>query len=178
MRVGCCCDATPRPHGHVALHLTGLQRHRLGALIAELAGVWMASEERRLHERRGHDRLRAAGAGPNHELVFVDRVIATLVILRFQLPHAALAVLYGVDRSTITRAVHEIRPLLATRGFALPGYCDLRLRTLEDVFAYAASVRSQGALGRHRDPGPPPPGDQALELGAHPPRHAWAAVRL
>ncbi|MDX6328887.1 MAG: hypothetical protein QOI83_1270, partial [Streptomycetaceae bacterium] len=94
MRVGCCCDATPRPHGHVALHLTGLQRHR---------------------------------------------VIATLVILRFQLPHAALAVLYGVDRSTITRAVHEIRPLLATRGFALPGYCDLRLRTLEDVFAYAAS---------------------------------------
>jgi hypothetical protein len=37
-------------------------------------------------------------------------VIATLVILRFQLPHAALAVFYGVDRSTITRAVGEVRP--------------------------------------------------------------------
>jgi Helix-turn-helix of DDE superfamily endonuclease len=53
--------------------------------------------------------------------VFTDRVIATLVILRFQLPHAAIAVFYGVDRSTITRAVHEIRPLLAAHGFAVPG---------------------------------------------------------
>ncbi|MEU9273176.1 transposase family protein [Streptomyces sp. NPDC048251] len=50
--------------------------------------------------------------------MFTDRIIATLIVLRFQLPHAALAVLYGVDRSTITRAVHEIRPLLAARGFA------------------------------------------------------------
>ncbi|MEU9802729.1 transposase family protein [Streptomyces sp. NPDC051000] len=81
----------------------------------------MASEAGRLHERRGHERLRAAGAGPNHELVFTDRMIATLVILRFQLPHAALALFYDVDRSTITRAVHEVRPLLAARGFAVPG---------------------------------------------------------
>jgi hypothetical protein len=42
---------------------TGLQRHRLGALIAELAGVCMTSEEGWLHERRGHDRLRLAGGG-------------------------------------------------------------------------------------------------------------------
>ncbi|MGI5507805.1 helix-turn-helix domain-containing protein [Streptomyces sp. CA-106131] len=79
----------------------------------ELADPWTAREESRLRERRGHDRQRAAGAGPDHELVFTDRVIATLVVLRFQLPHAALAVFYGVDRSTITRAVHEVRPLLA-----------------------------------------------------------------
>ena len=57
--------------------------------------------------------------------MFTDRVIATLVILRFQLPHAALALFYGVDRSTITRAVHEIRPLLAARGFAVPGHAGL-----------------------------------------------------
>jgi hypothetical protein len=37
-------------------------------------------------------------------------VIITLVILRFQLPHATLAVFYGVHRSTITRAVGEVRP--------------------------------------------------------------------
>jgi hypothetical protein len=49
-------------------------------------------------------------------LAFTDRVIATLVVLRFQLPHAALAVFYAVDRATITRAVGEIRPLLAARG--------------------------------------------------------------
>ncbi len=43
----------------------------------------------RLHERRGCSRLRAAGAGPDHQSVFTDRVIATPVVLRFQLPHGA-----------------------------------------------------------------------------------------
>ncbi len=109
---------------------TGVPRRRLGALIGELAPAWLAQQEPRLRERRGHDRLRAAGAGPDHELPFTDRVIATLVILRFQLPHAALAVFCGVDWSTITRAVHEIRPLLAARGFAVAGKPGLRLRTL------------------------------------------------
>jgi hypothetical protein len=100
----------------------------------------LARQESALRERRGgQDRLRAEGAGPNHRLPFVDRVIATLV-MRFQLPHAALAVLYGVDRSTVTRAVHEIRPLLEQRGFAVPGRRPgVRLHTLTDVFAYAAA---------------------------------------
>ena len=117
----------------------GLPRRRLGKLITELAGPWLAQQESPLRERRGGGRRRAAGAGPGHDLVFTDRVIATLVILRFQLPHAALALCYGVDRPAITRAVHEIRPLLARRGFAVPGQSGLRLRTLADVFAYAAA---------------------------------------
>jgi hypothetical protein len=148
---------------------TGLSRRRLGALIAELADAWMASEEGRLHERRGHDRLRAPGAGPDHQLVFTDRVIATLVILRFQLPHGALAVLYRVDRSTITRAVQEIRPLLAARGFAVPGRPDLRLRTLADVFAYAAAegveLRLDGTEVRVRRPRANKPGRRAFVSG-------------
>jgi hypothetical protein len=118
---------------------TGIPRRRLAKLIAELAGPWTAQQESRLRERRGHDRQRAEGAGPNHDLVFTDRVIATLVVLRFQLPHAALGLLYRVDRATITRAVGEVRPLLAARGFAVPGKPGLRLRTLADVFAYAAA---------------------------------------
>ncbi|MFG2386512.1 helix-turn-helix domain-containing protein [Streptomyces avermitilis] len=93
----------------------------------------------RLGERPGHERLRAEGGGPRHQLVFTDRVIATVVILRFRLPYAALAVFYGADRSTVTRAVHEIRPLLALRGFAAPGEMGLRLHTLADVFAYATA---------------------------------------
>jgi hypothetical protein len=149
--------------------LTGLPRRRLGALIGELAQAWMASEEGRLHERRGHQRLRAPGAGPNHQLVFTDRVIATLVVLRLQLPHAALAVLYGVDRSTITRAVHEIRPLLAARGFAVPDCPGLRLRTLEDVFAYAAAegieLRLDGTEVRVRRPQSNKPGRRAFVSG-------------
>ncbi|GGK30043.1 transposase [Streptomyces camponoticapitis] len=65
--------------------------------------------------------------------------MATLIHLRHDLPHAVLALLYGVDRSTVTRAVGELRPLLASRGFAVPDRPGLRLRTLEDVFAYAQS---------------------------------------
>ncbi|MFD8649129.1 helix-turn-helix domain-containing protein [Streptomyces mirabilis] len=89
-------------------------------MIEEVAGPWAAQRESALHERRGHDRQRAAGAGPNYQLVFVDRVLITLVCLRLHLPHAALAELYGVTRPTVTRAIHEIRPLLARRGLAVP----------------------------------------------------------
>lgn len=119
------------------LALTGLSRARLGELIEEVAPKWTARCESALRERRGGARRRAAGAGPAHQLVFVDRVLVTLVVLRLALPHAALAVLYGVDRSTVSRAVREVRPLLAARGFAVPDRPGVRLRTLEDLFAYA-----------------------------------------
>ncbi|WP_203184119.1 transposase family protein [Streptomyces pratensis] len=148
---------------------TGIPRKQLGSLIAELAVPWMARQDSRLRERRGHDRLRADGGGPGHQLVFTDRVIATLVVLRFQLPHSALGVLYGVDRSTITRAVHEIRPLLAVRGFAVPGESGLRLRTLADVFAYAdargVELRLDGTEVRVRRPRAGKPGRRAFVSG-------------
>jgi len=148
---------------------TGLPPRRLGRLIAELAGAWTAAEESRLRERRGHERMRAPGAGPEHDLPFTDRVIVTLVTLRFQLPHAALAQLYQVDRSTVTRAVREIRPLLAARGFAVPGRPDLRLRTLADVFAYAAAegieLRIDGTEVQVRRPRANRPGRRAFVSG-------------
>jgi hypothetical protein len=138
-------------------------------LIVELADPWAAQQEGRLLERRGRRRLRAAGAGPDHDLVFTDRVIATLVILRFQLPHAALAVFYGVNRSTVTRAVHEIRPLLAARGFAVPGKPGVRLKTLADVFAYAAAegieLRIDGTEVQVRRPQAHRPGRRAFVSG-------------
>ena len=89
---------------------TGLQPRRPGKLTAGLAGDWTASEESRLRERRGHERLRAPGAGPDHDLPFTGRVVVTLVYLRHQVPHAARAALCQVDRSAVTRAVQEIRP--------------------------------------------------------------------
>ncbi|WP_443077961.1 transposase family protein [Streptomyces sp. NBC_01450] len=64
-------------------------------------------------------------------------MLITLVCLRPQLPHAALAELYGVTRPTVTRAIHEISPLLAGRGFAVPQRPGARLHTLADVFACA-----------------------------------------
>ena len=148
---------------------TGLQPRRLGRLIAGLAGDWMAAEQSRLRGRRGHDRKRAPGAGPDHDLPFTDRVIVTLVYLRHQLPHAALAALCEVDRSTVTRAVHEIRPLLAARGFAVPHRPGLRLRTLADVFAYASScgveLRIDGTEVQVRRPRAGRPGRKAFVSG-------------
>jgi hypothetical protein len=68
----------------------------------------------------GAYRRRAQGAGRRHDLVFTDRALVTLAVLRLQIPHAALAARYGVGRSTVTRAVAEIRPLLAGWGYATP----------------------------------------------------------
>jgi DDE superfamily endonuclease/Helix-turn-helix of DDE superfamily endonuclease len=148
---------------------TGIGRRKPGKLIEELAPLWMAQQESRLRDRRGRGRLRAEGAGPGHELPFADRVIVTLVILRFQLPHAALAVFYGVHRSTVTRAAGEIRPLLAQRGFAVPGTPGLRLRTLAGVFAYAAAegvkLRLDGTEVQVRRPPAGRPGRRAFVSG-------------
>ncbi|MFI1769146.1 transposase family protein [Streptomyces sp. NPDC020800] len=116
---------------------TGISRRHLSCLAEELALPWQAAVEGRRHEVRGGARKRAAGAGARHQLVFVDRLVTTLIHLRHDLPHGVLGLLFGVDRSTITRAVQEIRTLLAERGCAVPNRPDLRLRTLADVFAYA-----------------------------------------
>jgi hypothetical protein len=111
----------------------------------------------------------AAGAGPGHELAFTDRVIVTLVALRFQLPHAALAELHQVDRSTVTRAIGEVRPLLGARGFAVPGEPGVRLRTLADVFAYASArgveLRLDGTEVQVRRPPAGKPGRKAFVSG-------------
>jgi DDE superfamily endonuclease/Helix-turn-helix of DDE superfamily endonuclease len=148
---------------------TGIRRRKLGELTEELAGPWTAAEEDRLRGRRGHGRLRAAGAGPDHDLPFTDRVIVTLVYLRFQLPHAALAELYRVHRSTVTRAVGEVRPLLAARGFAVPEEPGVRLRTLADVFAYAQArgveLRLDGTEVQVRRPRAGKPGRRAFVSG-------------
>ncbi|MEU6369951.1 transposase family protein [Streptomyces sp. NPDC046931] len=148
---------------------TGICRAHLGGLIDELAGPWTARCESALHERRGGNRRQRPGAGPKHDLVFTDRVLVTLVHLRHQLPHAALAELYGLERSTITRAIGEIRPLLAARGFAVPDRPGLGLHTLADVFAYAAAegitLRIDGTETQVRRPRAHRPGRCAFVSG-------------
>ena len=146
---------------------TGLSRPHLGRLVSELAGPWQASRDSDLRRRRGHQRRRAEGAGRRHELVFTDRVLVTLAVLRLQIPHAALAQMYGVHRSTVTRAVREVRPLLAGRGYATPQ--GQRLRTLADVFAYAAAcgitLRIDGSEIQVRRPPACRPGRRAFVSG-------------
>jgi hypothetical protein len=147
---------------------TGISRNHLDRLVAELAAPFHATREARLHRRRGgRARRRWSGGGRRATLTLRDRVLVTLAWLRLALPHQALAVFYGVDRSTISTAVRQILPLLAGRGFATP--TGVRLRTLADALAYAAAeglvVRLDGTEIQVRRPAAHRPGRRAFVSG-------------
>src|SRR3712207_486754 len=63
--------------------VTGLSREVLAELVAELGPRWQARQDARLADR---PRRRAVGAGARHRLVFLDRLLATLVHLRHGVP--------------------------------------------------------------------------------------------
>jgi hypothetical protein len=58
--------------------------------------------------------------------------------------HDMLACWFGVSRSTITRAIGEVRPLLAERGCTVED--GVRLRTLADVVAHLGATGQLGLL--------------------------------
>ncbi|MFJ5731535.1 transposase family protein [Streptomyces paradoxus] len=110
-------------------------------LAAELGPLWHERHQARLASRL---RKRAIGAGAKHRLVFVDRLLATLVHLRHGATHDVLAFWFGADRSTITRAVGEVRPLLAEQGCTVsPG---VRLRTLAEVVDHLGADGKTGII--------------------------------
>ncbi|WP_229830476.1 transposase [Streptomyces mutabilis] len=84
------------------------------------------------------------GAGAKHRSVFVDRLLATLVHLRHATTHDELACWFGVDRSTITRAIGEVRPLLAERGCSVSQ--GVRLRTLAEVIDHLGTSEKTGII--------------------------------
>ncbi len=103
--------------------ITGLSPDVIAELVAEVGPLWHEQHQDRLTAR---PRRRAVGAGAKHKFVFVDRLLATLVSLRHGTTHDLLACWFGVGRSTIARAIGEVRPLLAQRGCTVaPG---IRLR--------------------------------------------------
>jgi hypothetical protein len=121
--------------------VTGLSSHVIAELIAEIGPLWHEQHQAVLEAR---PRRRAVGAGAKHKFVFIDRLLATLVNLRHGTTHDVLACWFGVDRSTITRAIGEVRPLLAQRGCTLaPG---IRLRTLAEVIEYLGADGRTGII--------------------------------
>lgn len=82
--------------------ITGLTAGVIAELVGEIGPLWHERHQARLASR---PRRRALGAGAKHRLVFVDRLLATLVHLRHGVTHDMLACWFGADRSTITRAV-------------------------------------------------------------------------
>ena len=113
----------------------------IAELVAEIGPLWHERHQARLVSRA---RKRAVGAGAKHQLVFVDRLLATLVHLRHAATHDVLACWFGVDRSTITRAVGEVRPLLAERGCTISP--NVRLRTLAEVVDHLGASGQTGII--------------------------------
>ncbi|MFJ7261242.1 transposase family protein [Streptomyces globosus] len=108
--------------------ITGLSADVIAELVAEAGPLWHEQHRAGLESRR---RQRAVDAGAKHRLVFLDRLLAAPVHLRHGATHDVLACWFGVHRSTITRAIGEVRPLLATRGCTIAA--GSRLRTLAEV---------------------------------------------
>jgi transposase len=119
--------------------LTGLPRKDLDDLVTALEGPWRTQREQDRHQRRGGDRQRAPGAGPPPRLPLADRVLATLLHRHLALPYPLLAQLLGVNRTTISRAIQQTRPLLNQHEPATAEPPAARLHTLADIAAYAAS---------------------------------------
>ena len=134
-------SALPRAAAVADRRVTGLSPQVLAELVAELGPRWQARQDARLADR---PRRRAVGAGARYRLVFLNRLLATLVHLRHGVTHDVLACWFGVSRSTITRAVGEVPPLLAERGCTVEG--GLRLRTLADVVAHLGASGQPGLL--------------------------------
>ena len=105
----------------------------------------------------------------------ISRSALAGLLVELREPWGALAVLFGVDRATITRAVHQVRPLLAARGFQTPE--GPRLRTLADVFAYASEhgiqLRVDGTEIAVRRPAAGTPGRRAFVSGNDLVRSWW-----
>ena len=76
---------------------------------------------------------------------------------------------FSPARNPNNLAIREVRPLLAARGFAVPGRPGLRLRTLADVFAYASAqgveLRLDGTEVQVRRPRASKPGRRAFVSG-------------
>ncbi|XEC28365.1 transposase [Streptomyces fradiae] len=121
--------------------ITGLSADVIAEIVAEVGPLWPERHQAKLTSR---PRKHAVGAGAKHRLMFVDRLLATLVHLRHGVTHDVLACWFAVDRSTITRAIGEIRPLLAERGCTIsPG---VRLRTLAEVIDHLGASGQTGII--------------------------------
>ncbi|MFJ5829181.1 transposase family protein [Streptomyces sp. NPDC093089] len=121
--------------------ITGLSADVIAELVPRMGPLRHELHQEKLVSR---PRKRAVGAGAKHRLVFVDRLLATLVPLRHGVTHDVPACWFGVDRSTITRAIGEVRPLLAEQGCTIsPG---VRLRTPAEVIDHLGASGQTGII--------------------------------
>ncbi len=107
----------------------------LDALVDQLSQRLDELREHGRSQQRGSNRIRARGAGAKDKLTTTDRVLATVLYLRKPGTRDLIAQLFGVNGSTITRAVQQVQPLLAEYGQTIPS-STARFRTPADVTAF------------------------------------------
>jgi hypothetical protein len=110
----------------------------LDELIDRLARKLGESREQGRLRQRGGERIRARDAGAKDKLTTDDGILATVLYLRELGTRDLLAQLFGVNTSTLTRAVHQVQPLPAEHGCTIPP-STARFRTPADVTAFLAN---------------------------------------
>ena len=90
--------------------LTGLTPTAFRQLLADVEPAWERAEVLRKARR---PRQRKPGAGPKFALPLGDRLLVLLIYYRTYVPYSFLAVLFGIDDSTVCRNNRRIEPLLA-----------------------------------------------------------------
>jgi Rhodopirellula transposase DDE domain len=99
--------------------LTGLASGDLDQLIAQLAALRQAQREQRARHHPASDARHKPRSGRPPLFPFPDRVVATVLHLRLSLPDDTLAHLLGTSRTTMRRALAEIRDLLDQHGYRI-----------------------------------------------------------
>ena len=99
--------------------LTGLAPGDLDQLVAQLAALRQAQREQRARSHPASDARHKPRSGRPPVFPFPDRVVATVLHLRLSLPDDILAHLFGASRTTMRRALAEIRDLLDQHGYRI-----------------------------------------------------------
>ncbi len=104
-------------HPNVLHSLTGLQTAEFEVLVRDVRPLFKAAQHKRLTDKRPDRlRLRAVGGGHPFALPFEEQLLLTVMWLRLYPTHEVLGFLFGVDPTTVSRALSRMLPVLAQAG--------------------------------------------------------------
>jgi len=118
--------------------LTGMSPGDWARLTAALVIPYQAHREAGLHIARGGPPRRKPAGGYPPALSLPEMTLATILRARFRMPQRVTAELFGVVIATISKAEHQIRPLL-DQYHATVEPTGTSFSTLAELTAYAAA---------------------------------------
>jgi hypothetical protein len=118
--------------------LTGQSPAQWDELLDRLSIACHTQREADLHRQRGRPRRVAAGTGRRPVLTLADRVLATTLHQRFQLPQTVIAGLFETTPITVSRAIRQVTQLFHQIGHTTPP-ANQRLYSVADLTTLASS---------------------------------------